>query len=110
MIEKMKMRTAGKTFGKISLTAIRDTYCPICGLQSRKGRGETGRQGGGSNFLMGVKSILGMKGETSVSPLMGNLDPHIRNTLGSLLGLFTVNDFEKSQRQYSRPKEVIYSM
>ena len=110
MIGKPKMRTAGKTFGKISLTAIRDTYCPICGLQSRKGRGETGRQGGGSNFLMGVKSILGMKGETSVSPLMGNLDPHIRNTLGSLLGLFTVNDFEKSQREYSLPKQVIYSM
>ena len=95
MIGKLKMRTAGK----ISLTAIRDTYCPICGLQSRKGQGETGSQWGGRNFLMGVKSILGMKGETSVSPLMDNLDPHIRNTLGSLLGLFTVNDFEKSQRE-----------
>ena len=59
---------------------------------------------------MGVKSILGMRGETPVSPLMDNLDLHIRYTLGSLFGLFTVNDFEKSQREYSLPKQVIYSI
>ena len=41
MIMKLKICTSGKSVGKICLKAIRDTFFPIYGLQSKDECGET---------------------------------------------------------------------
>ena len=56
---------------------------------------------------MRFKVLGGMSRE--ISPLVANLDPPIKNTMGSVLGLTTVIIL-KREREYFLSKQPIYSM
>ena len=64
----LKMCATDKSFGKISLKAVRNTFSPICGLWWGEGQRD-------SIFLVGVISsrrkkfkLLGLQGEPPPSP------------------------------------------
>ena len=71
MIVKLNMRTASKIVSKICLTAIVDTFYPVCGLRSREGLGETGRKGGRLNILLGGDIHFGYEVRDSSLSLSG---------------------------------------
>ena len=96
-----------QNFGKICLKANGDTFCPMCGLRSRKGRSETWRKEAGLYFLEVVTSnrsgrfkILGMIGDSSSLCFCLKCWPLIRNSLNSVIGP-CCNDFDKGERVFS---------
>ena len=106
MIVLPEIYVAGKIFGKICLKAIRDTFFPICGLQSGKARGT----GGDIQQTEKVQTLV-LQGDPlpQVSPFVWHPNLSIKKILKSDWSTYS-NDFEKSEWEYFLSKQQIYNI